>query len=395
MICPGLPGQFRRAMLTLCLLLLVQVGPALAGSVRLYWDQNTEPDLAGYVLVYGNASGVYTTSVTLPASALTHEFANLPNGTYYFAVRAFNSANAQSAYSNEVRVVVISTPSISSVSPSSGPPEGGNEVTISGTDFRAGAVVSFGTIQAAITAQTDTSLTVIAPPGVVGAVPVTVANTDGASVTMDAGFSYRVSDEPMSTPTITSLTPSSGPTTGGTTITINGTDFRAGATVLVGGSPATVTAATDSWATVLAPARSAGAVAVTLTNPDGGSHTLPSAFTYVTAEAPVSDPAITSVTPASGPTTGGSAVTLSGVDFQAGVTVLFGGVAGTVTSRTSTSIKVTNPAGTAGPVTITVVNPDGGSVTMAAAFTYVQAAVTAPTISTILPGTGPTTGSTP
>ncbi len=117
MICPGLPGQFRRAMLTLCLLLLVQVGPALAGSVRLYWDPNTEPDLAGYVLVYGNASGVYTTSVTLPASAVTHEFVDLPNGTYYFAVRAFNAANAQSGYSNEVRVVVISTPSISSVSP--------------------------------------------------------------------------------------------------------------------------------------------------------------------------------------------------------------------------------------------------------------------------------------
>ncbi len=87
----------------------------------------------------------------------------------------------------------------------------------------------------------------------------------------------------------------------------------------------------------------------------------------------MSDPVITSVTPASGPTTGGSAVTLSGVDFQAGATVLFGGAAGAVTSVTSTSIKVTNPAGTAGPVTITVANPDGGSVTMAAAFTYVPA----------------------
>ena len=100
-----------------------------------------------------------------------------------------------------------------------------------------------------------------------------------------------------------------------------------GATVLVGGTPATVTAATRiPRVMVLAPARSAGVVAVTLTNPDGGSHTLPSAFTYVTANAPVSDPSLTSVTPASGPTTGGSAVTLSGVDFQAGVTVLFGGV---------------------------------------------------------------------
>ena len=78
MIRPGLPGQFHRVLLALCLLLLVQVGPALAGSVRLYWDANTEPDLAGYVLVYGNASGVYTTSVPLPASAVTHEFTDSP-----------------------------------------------------------------------------------------------------------------------------------------------------------------------------------------------------------------------------------------------------------------------------------------------------------------------------
>ena len=110
MIRPGLPGQFLRVLLALCLLLLVQVGSALAGNVRLYWDANTEPDLAGYVLVYGGASGVYTTSVPLPASAVTHEFTDLPNGTYYFAIRAFNTANAQSGYSNEVRVVVVSTP---------------------------------------------------------------------------------------------------------------------------------------------------------------------------------------------------------------------------------------------------------------------------------------------
>ena len=158
--------------LALCLLLLAQAGSALAGSVRLYWDANTEPDLAGYVLVYGSTSGVYTTSVPLPASAVTHDFTDLPNGTYYFAIRAFNTANAQSGCSNEVRLVVSSA------------------------------------------------------------------------------------SEEQSAPTIMNLTPSSGPTTGGTTITISGTDFKAGATVIVGGTQATVTALTDSWATVLAPAAS-------------------------------------------------------------------------------------------------------------------------------------------
>ena len=92
----------------MALLLWAQVGQAVAGNVRLYWDANTETDLAGYVLAYGSAPGTYTTSVTLAPSAVTHEFTNLPNGTYYFAVRAFNAANQFSSYSNEVRVFVIS-----------------------------------------------------------------------------------------------------------------------------------------------------------------------------------------------------------------------------------------------------------------------------------------------
>src|SRR6478735_5273344 len=226
MSCPGRTGLFRRVILAMCLLLVVQVGQVLGGSVRLYWDANTEPDLAGYVLVYGPAPGIYTTSVPLSATAVTHELTDLPAGTYYFAIRAFNAANAQSGYSNEVEVVVTATP-----------------------------------------------------------------------------------DEPSS-PSITSVTPSSGPTTGGTTITINGTDFRDGATVLVGGAAASVMASTDTWAMFLAPAHGAGSVDVTVTNPDGGTYTLASAFTYVTPTAPVSDPIITSVTPASGPTTGGSAITI-------------------------------------------------------------------------------------
>lgn len=394
MIDPGLSGHFRRAVLALCLLLLGQVAPALAGSVRLYWDPNTEPDLAGYVLVYGSASGVYSSSVTLPASATTHELTNLPNGTYYFAVRAFNGANAQSAYSNEVRVVVISTPAISSVSPSSGPAEGGTLVTILGSEFGAGAEVSFGATQATVTAQTATSLTVIAPPGPAGPVPVTVANADGGATTAVASFVYSASPEPTSTPTISGVAPSSGPAAGGTSVVLIGTDFQAGATVLVGGVAATVTSNTETSLTAVTPAHGAGIVGVTLTNPDGGTYALPAAFTYLATQAPVSDPVVTSVTPASGPTTGGTSVTLSGTNFQAGAAVLFRGVAGTVTSLTPTSIRVTSPAGAAGAAEITVANPDGGSSTMAAAFTYVQAAVTAPTISTIVPATGPTTGGT-
>ena len=161
MVRSGPSCQLRRALLAFCLVLLAQVGQAVAGNVRLSWDANTEETLAGYVLVYGTTSRVYTKSVTLPASAVTHEVTNLPDGTYYFAVRAFDTANALSGYSNEVRVVLGSTSepepelSITSLTPTSGTTSGGTSVRISGTSFRSGAIVEFGGVEAVVTAQSS------------------------------------------------------------------------------------------------------------------------------------------------------------------------------------------------------------------------------------------------
>ena len=55
MDCPALARFVRRAVLALSLLFVLQVSHAVAGSVRLYWDANTEPDLAGYLLVWGSS----------------------------------------------------------------------------------------------------------------------------------------------------------------------------------------------------------------------------------------------------------------------------------------------------------------------------------------------------
>ena len=157
MICPGFLSRLRRILLALCLLILGPVGQAAAGDVRLAWDASPDTDLAGYVLVYGTSSRVYTTSVTLPVSATAHEVSDLPNGTYYFAVRAFDGNGAQSGYSNEVRVVVgttvtpMSDPTISTLTPSKGTTAGGTVVTLSGTDFEAGVVVTFGETDATVT----------------------------------------------------------------------------------------------------------------------------------------------------------------------------------------------------------------------------------------------------
>src|SRR5687767_11064656 len=71
-------------------------------SVTLAWDQNPEPDIAGYRLHYGEATGVYTQSADA-GSALTATVTDLTIGrTYFFVVTAYNTAELESLPSEEV-----------------------------------------------------------------------------------------------------------------------------------------------------------------------------------------------------------------------------------------------------------------------------------------------------
>ncbi|MCX5796708.1 MAG: IPT/TIG domain-containing protein, partial [Elusimicrobia bacterium] len=83
-------------------------------------------------------------------------------------------------------------------------------------------------------------------------------------------------------PTVTSIAAASGDILGGTSVTITGTNFVSGATVLIGGEAATSVAWVDSsHLTATTPAGAAGTADVTVTNPDGQSDTLADAYTYV------------------------------------------------------------------------------------------------------------------
>jgi len=82
-------------------------------------------------------------------------------------------------------------------------------------------------------------------------------------------------------------------------------------------------------------------------------------------------PAISSVTPNFGPTSGGSLVTIAGANFQAGAAVTFGGAAASgVTVLDSSTMTALTPAHAAGAVNVVVTNPDAQSATLASGFTY-------------------------
>jgi hypothetical protein len=272
-------------------------------------------------------------------------------------------------------------PTVGGVTPSSGPTSGGTAVTITGSNFQAGATVTFGTTPAtSVTVVNATTLTATTPAGSAGAAAVVVTNTDGQTGTRASAFTY------VPPPAVLSVTPASGATAGGTSITIGGTAFTTGATVTIGQAAATsVVVVNSSTITAVTPAGATGAVAVTVRNPDGQTGTRAAVFTYVPP------PAVTSVTPALGPTSGGTAVTIAGSNFTSGATVTIGSTAATsVIVVSSTSITAVTPVGTAGTATVSVTNPDSQKGTLAGAFTYVAP----PTVTAVAPNSGPIAGGT-
>src|ERR1700677_2443460 len=95
---------------------------------------------------------------------------------------------------------------------------------------------------------------------------------------------FRTPTESEIAPLVTGLSPNSGPAAGGTSVTIAGTNFAPGATVMFGGTAATnVVVASSTSIIATTPAGSPGAVTVTVTNFGTQSVSLANAFTYVAA----------------------------------------------------------------------------------------------------------------
>ncbi len=265
----------------------------------------------------------------------------------------------------------ISTPTVSGVTPNTGPAAGGTLVTITGTGFTGATAVDFGTNPASgITVVNGTTITALSPAGS-GAVDVTVVIPAGTSATTAADrFTYTTA---QSAPTVTGVSPSSGPAAGGTLVTVTGTGFTGATAVDFGTKPATgVTVVNDTTITADSPAGS-GSVDVTVVTPAGTSATTSAdQFTY---RAAVAAPAVTGISPSSGPAAGGTLVTITGTGFTGATAVDFGtSPARGVSVVNSTTITADSPAGS-GLVDVTVVTPAGTSAATAAdRFTYTQVA---------------------
>jgi hypothetical protein len=83
--------------------------PAYGANVLVSWDANTEPDLAGYKVKYGQSPGVHDTVVDVGNVTSTPINGLTDGATYYFIVTAYDNSTNESAPSAEV-MADLSTP---------------------------------------------------------------------------------------------------------------------------------------------------------------------------------------------------------------------------------------------------------------------------------------------
>jgi uncharacterized repeat protein (TIGR03803 family) len=168
------------------------------------------------------------------------------------------------------------------------------------------------------------------------------------------------------------VSPGSGPSAGGTQVTITGTNLTGATAVMFGATAAaafTVDSATQITAT--APPHAAGGVDVTVTTP-GGTSAAGIQFIFF------APPTLTGLNPNSGYVAGGQSVSIVGTNLTGATSISFGGSNATsFTVNSATSITAVAPARAAGVVNVIVTTPGGvTAASVASRFTYRAAPTT-------------------
>jgi hypothetical protein len=282
-------------------------------------------------------------------------------------------------------------PQITSLSPSGGPIAGGTVVTISGSGFTNTTDVRFGGKPGTgLNIVNDNQLTIMAPPNPAGSVAISLISAAGVISSREPSTMYMY--EELSRPRVSGVSPSSGPVTGGTVVTITGSGFTGAEHVRFGDKYAwDLNVIDDGHLTATTPASSPGSVPITVENTVGIGNSSGSAamFQY---DFPV--PELTGISPQSGSTAGGTVVTITGTGLSGATGVRFGGTPGTgLTVIDNSQLTVVSPPNPAGTVGLTVVNPDhtGSSSGSATVFRY---DVPVPRLAGISPSSGPDEGGT-
>ncbi len=278
------------------------------------------------------------------------------NGVY-----AVDPSQVDSAGNCTVADLQTAAPFLESVTPASGPTAGGTAITLSGNNFTGATAVTIGGAAAGnVHVVSDTTITATTPAGTLGNKSVLVT-TPGGTNTANTLFAYKQAQAALAA----LATPGTIAVGGTSALGTTGGSGGGAVSFQLDSGPCTLT---GSQLTGTAQ----GTCAVTATKAADSSYFAATATASVTV-VPAA-PILQSVTPASGPTAGGTAITLSGSNFTGATAVTIGGAAaGNVHVVNDTTITATTPTGTPGSQSVLVTTPSGTSAA-SAWFTYAKQA---------------------
>lgn len=235
------------------------------------------------------------------------------------------------------------------VQPETGSTAGGDLVTLRGEGFVTGMTAWFGHVAAPdVVVISDGFANVHTPPGSIGAVSVWVANPDGGTAVLEAGFTY------VAKLRLDAVEPASGSYLGGTVVTLTGDGFQAPLEVFVGGRRAIDVKVVDGrTVTVRTPPGAEGSAPLVLFA-GGERYATDASFVYT------APPSVLRVEPPTASYAGAARVRLVGRGLTAEALVTIGGRPARVRSvLPGRWLDVRVPEGAPGPAAVRVVTPEG------------------------------------
>lgn len=222
----------------------------------------------------------------------------------------------------------------------------------------------------------STTITAVTTPNTVGTKDVTLIDPNNQTVSLPNAFTF------VGPPVINSINPSSIDKVGGATVTISGSGFQETPTVKFGGIDAiTVTFIDQNTITAVAPANSVGYVDLVVINPDDQETVLENGIFYT--ESP---PTVTTVTPNSGPTVGGTDVTITGTNFlKTEPSIVTDGLLAYWPMNTDTSTAVNDVSGNANNATATNTTIGAGYIGSSRQFNGSSSYTSAPSTTALTP----------
>jgi hypothetical protein len=268
-------------------------------------------------------------------------------------------------------VTFLPWPVLARFAPWHGPAAGGYQITVDGFNLqtvnRAEFYINGGDPEKLGVSVTDSTRVVVTVPASAtrptGQAMLILTTAQNQSVSAE-DFLLDAAGGP--TFAVESIMPRSGALF--TTVTVTGVGFSTNATLEICDRNVTITSRSSTQLVGNVSSSYPGLGSLEVVNDETNYHTVNPAFLLLSS----SPPTLVQVVPNSGPSAGGTSVTITGTGFLSTDTVTFDGYPGQVTSRTTTSMVVTIPPHAPGTVSVFVMSEglERGAAALPAAFTY-------------------------